>query len=325
MQEIIKQISNIGILPVLKIDDPTDTFPLISALYKGGIECAEITFRTPHAVQAIKDATTNFPNLLIGAGTVLTVKQAQEAKNAGAKFIVTPGFNVNIVEWCLHNEILIIPGISTASEIEKALEFGLSTVKFFPAESSGGSKKIKDLSAPYSTIKFIPTGGINQNNMHEYLSLPCVAAIGGSFMLPQQFIHEKNWDSICKLTTDSIRSMLNYHLIHVGINNKTDDDARKNAQLLCSLFGFDFFEKPKSYFSGVGFELLNSSNPNDFGHIGIYTPYPERALYHLKQKGIKAITDTITRNKATNLINFAYLDLEISGFKFHLINPDIKM
>lgn len=325
MQSLIEQISNIGILPVIRIDDPLDTLPMIDALAKGGIDSAEITFRSEYAAQAIKDIATTYPHILVGAGTVLTIEQAQAAKDAGAKFIVTPGFSDEVVTWCINNDILILPGVSTATEIEKALHYGLKTVKFFPAESSGGAKRIKDLSAPYSMMKFIPTGGIDQTNMHDYLSLPCVEAIGGSFMLPQTLVDQKNWDAITACTQDTIKSLLNYRLIHIGINNNSKEDATKSAIMLSNLFGFKLYEKPKSVFAGEGFEFLHSKGPGENGHIGLYTPYPEKALYQLAKAGIHALPETITRNKKTNRINFAYLDLEISGFKFHLINPDIKM
>lgn len=325
MQLIVEQLSNIGILPVIRIDDPADTLPMIDALSKGGIDSAEITFRSSHAAQAIKDIVTAYPHILVGAGTVLTIEQAQAAKDAGAKFIVTPGFSEDVVAWCIQNDILVLPGVSTATEIEKALKFGLKTLKFFPAESSGGAKRIKDLSAPYSMVKFIPTGGINQTNMHDYLSLPCVEAIGGSFMLPTSLVEDKNWEAITSLTKDAIKSLLNYRLIHIGINNDSKEDASRFATQLSNLFGFKLYEKPKSFFAGEGFELLNSKGYGEHGHIGIYTPYPEKALYQLAKMNIYPIENTITRNKKTNRINFAYLDFELAGFGFHLINPDVKM
>ncbi|SJZ41708.1 bifunctional 4-hydroxy-2-oxoglutarate aldolase/2-dehydro-3-deoxy-phosphogluconate aldolase [Anaerorhabdus furcosa] len=325
MHPILQELSNIGIIPVIRIDNPSDTLPMINALNKGGINCAEITFRSEHAKQAISDISKTYPEILVGAGTVLTIQQAQEAIEAGAKFIISPGLNEEVVKWCIDHDVLIIPGISTASEIEKAMTLGLDTVKFFPAESSGGAKRIKDLSAPYTKMHFIPTGGINQNNMHDYLSLPCVDAIGGSFMLPQELIDSKNWDGIEAKAKEAITSLLNYRLIHIGINTNSKDDASKYATLLSTCFGFKLYEKPKSTFAGEGFELLNAPGPGDHGHIAIYTPYPERAIYQLAKLGINVLEDTITRNKKTSKINFAYLDLDIAGFKFHLINPDVKM
>lgn len=324
-KKVWAELSQMGIVPVIRIDEVEDSIPLATALYEGGIHCAEVTFRSQHAPQAIKLICEQMPNMLVGAGTVLTTIQAKEAKDAGAKFIITPGFNKEVVEWCLQEDMIIIPGVSSASEIELALSYGLTNVKFFPAQSSGGAQKIKDLSAPYPMLSFIPTGGIGVHNMHEYLSLPNVAAIGGSFMLPNDAIVKKDWDTIRKCSEQAIASMLSYQVLHVGIHVDNQDESLNIAKLLCSMFHFQLYEKPKSNFAGVGFEVMHKKGTADKGHVGIYTPYPERALYQLKSMGIHAKEDSITRNKKTKLINFVYLDIEIAGFQIHLINPDVKM
>ena len=323
--ELLERIASIGIVPVVKITKAQDALPLAKALYHGGIDCAEITFRSAYAKDAIEEIHRELPDMLLGAGTVSTIEQAQDALQAGASFIVTPGFNERVVSWCVENNIPILPGVSTASEIETALSYGLHNVKFFPAQSSGGAQKIKDLSAPYADVKFMPTGGINAQNMHEYLSLPNVLAIGGSFMLPQDKIDAQDFDAIEQLSKQAIQSLLGYKLIHIGINSENSEEAEKTAHLLCDLFNFKYYKKPKSHFAGKGFEVLNTHGPGSNGHIGIYTPYPDRAIYHLRKKGIHVKEDSITRNKKTHLINFAYLEVEISGFAVHLINPDVKM
>lgn len=323
--ELLERIASIGIVPVVKITKAQEALPLAKALYQGGIDCAEITFRSAFARDAIAEIHKELPDMLLGAGTVSTVEQAQEAIQAGASFIVTPGFNERVASWCVENNVPILPGVSTASEIETALTYGLHNLKFFPAQSSGGAKKIKDLSAPYADVKFMPTGGINAENMHEYLSLPNVIAVGGSFMLPQDKIDAQDFDAIEQLSKHAIQAMLGYELIHIGINSEHSEDAQKTALLLCDLFNFKYYKKPKSHFAGKGFEVLNTHGPGKNGHIGIYTPYPQKALYHLQKKGIQVNEDSITRNKKTHLINFVYLDIEVSGFAIHLINPDVKM
>lgn len=325
MKQSIERISNIGIIPVVRIDDIEDAIPLANAMFEGGIDCAEITFRSNHAKEAIQRITKNNPNMLVGAGTVLTIEQAKDAIEAGASFIITPGFNADIVSWCIKNEVLVIPGVSSASEIEMALSYGLQHVKFFPAESSGGTKRIKDLSAPYQMIRFIPTGGIDTHNMHDYLSLPCVDAIGGSFMLPIEAIQNKDWGNIKKACQNAIDALLDYQLIHIGINNSSKEEAMKTATLFSNLFYFPIYEKPKSTFAGKGFEILHCENNAIKGHVGIYTPYPQRAIYQLAKQNITVREDSVTRNKKTKQINFAYLDLTIAGFDIHLINPDTKM
>ncbi len=324
-QEVIRRLSGIGIIPVVRIDDPQDSIPLAQALLQGGIDCAEITFRSVHAKHAIQQITSQLPDMLVGAGTVLSPSQAKEAVEAGAQFIITPGFNPSVVEWCIEHDVFVIPGISSASEIEMALAYQLTHVKFFPAESSGGAKKIKDLSAPYQNLTFIPTGGISAKNMHEYLALPCVDAIGGSFMLPQEAIDKKDFALIKQLSQQAVASMLAYELIHLGIDSEGKQEADDIAKLLCSLFHFPLYEKPNSTFAGKYFEVRFDKGSAPHGHMGIYTPYPEKAMYHLSKMGIRFKEETITRNKKTKRINFVYLDLEIAGFNIHLINPDVKM
>ncbi|MBW9212331.1 MULTISPECIES: bifunctional 4-hydroxy-2-oxoglutarate aldolase/2-dehydro-3-deoxy-phosphogluconate aldolase [Terrabacteria group] len=325
MNDLYERISQIGIVPVVKIFEAEDALPLAKALCNGGIDVAEITFRSEHAVSAIQQIHSELPNMLLGAGTVLTIEQAKQAKEAGASFIVTPGLNPAIVKWCLEQEIPILPGVSTASEIEQALSLGLKTLKFFPAESSGGAKKLKDFSGPYQNVQFLPTGGINATNMHDYLQLSNVIAIGGSFMLEKDSVQAKDWETIQNLAAKAIKSLLDYQLIHIGINSNSPEDSEKVCKLLCQLFHFTYYKKPKSNFAGVGFEVLHGQGHGKNGHIGIYTPYPEKALYQLKKMGVHAIEETITRNKKSHRINFAYLDLEIGGFGVHIINPDVKM
>lgn len=325
MKEVFERISKIGIVPVVTINEEQEALPLANALLLGGIDVAEITFRSQHAKAAIASIHQAYPAMLLGAGTVLTVQQAEEAIQAGASFIVTPGFNTAVVVWCQEYEIPVLPGVSTASELELALSYGITEVKFFPAESSGGAKKLKDLGAPYPQVKFLPTGGISEHNLHDYLSLPNVLAIGGSFMLKEDVIQHQDWTQLKALSEQAVNAMLDYELIHLGINQDNSEEAEKNAQLLCHLFGFTYYKKPKSHFAGRSFEVMNGKGRGIHGHIGIYTPYPQRAMHHLQKKGITFIEDSITRNKKTNQINFVYLDLEIAGFGIHLINPDIKM
>lgn len=323
--DVQTELSNIGIVPVVKITRLEDALPLAASLYNAGIHCAEITFRSEYGAKAIQMISAAYPDMTVGAGTIHTVAQAQEAVHAGAKFLVTPGFQEDVVTYALAQNLPIFPGVSTASEIEMAMKYGLRALKFFPAESSGGVKKLKDLSAPYAGITFMPTGGINLQNLHSYLSLPNVFAIGGSFMLPQEMIDAADWDNISALCKTAISSMLRYELIHIGIHSEHAKASLEAAKALCNAFDFQLYKKPKANFAGRGFEILHTKGIGEVGHIGIYTPYPERALYQLALKGIHGIEETITRNKKTQNINFVYLDFKISGFGIHLINPDVKM
>ena len=197
-------ISKLGVLPVIKIDDVKNAVPLCRALISGGLPAAEITFRTECAADAIKLVTDEFPDMLTGAGTVLTVEQVDRAVAAGAKFIVSPGLNPTVVKHCRSIGVPVIPGVMTPGEIEKGLELGLKVLKFFPAEAAGGLKMIKALSAPYGGVKFMPTGGISEKNLADYLANPKVLACGGSFMVKSDLINEGRFDEIERMTREAV-------------------------------------------------------------------------------------------------------------------------
>ncbi len=203
MNDALKTLGSIGIVPVVVLNDSNDAESLAQSLIKGGLPCAEVTFRTDAAEESIKKMVKKYPNMFVGAGTVLSCEQADRAINAGAKFIVSPGLNPKVVEHCLKNDYPVCPGIMTPSEIEIALGFGLDVVKFFPAEPAGGLKMIKALSAPYTNLKFMPTGGINESNVKDYLAFEKILACGGSWMVKGNLISEKKFDEIEKLTAQA--------------------------------------------------------------------------------------------------------------------------
>lgn len=205
MENIIKEISAAGVVPVVKIDDSKDAVALASALRRGGLNCAEITFRTSAAEESIRLISKKYPDMLIAAGTVLSPEQADKAMNAGAKFIVSPGLNPDVAEHCKKMGYPIIPGVCTPTEIEKALSLGLSFLKFFPAEAAGGIKMIKSLAAPYTMVKFMPTGGINTSNLKDYLSCKAIFACGGSWMVPSDKIASGDFEAIENLTKDAVK------------------------------------------------------------------------------------------------------------------------
>lgn len=188
MNEIIKQIGKIGIVPVVVLDSPDQSLDLAHALIEGGLPCAEVTFRTAAAEESIKRIVREYPQMLVGAGTVLTTQQVDRAVAAGARFIVSPGLNPKVVRYCLDRNIPVCPGTQTPSEMEQAIELGLDVVKFFPAEASGGLKMIKAVAAPYTMLKFMPTGGINAENVREYLKYDRILACGGSWMVKKDLI-----------------------------------------------------------------------------------------------------------------------------------------
>ena len=203
MNDTLKQIGKIGIVPVVVLNKVSDAQPLGTALVGGGLGCAEVTFRTDAAEESIRAIAKKFPDMLVGAGTVLTVEQVDRAVGAGAKFIVSPGFNPKVVEYCLKKNYPVCPGIMTPTELEMALGFGLDVVKFFPAENAGGLKMIKAMSAPYTMMKFMPTGGINATNVRDYLACDKILACGGSWMVKGDLVAAGDFAKIEKLTREA--------------------------------------------------------------------------------------------------------------------------
>lgn len=203
MNEVLEKLGQYGIVPVVVLNDSKDAEPLADALCEGGLACAEVTFRTEAAAESIKIMSEKHPEMLVGAGTVLTVEQVDEAVAAGAKFIVSPGLNPEVVKYCLDKNIAITPGVVTPSEMEQAIELGLNIVKFFPAEPSGGLSMIKAVSAPYTMLKFMPTGGINPGNVKEYLKSDKIFACGGSWMVKGDLVDAGDFDKIKELTKEA--------------------------------------------------------------------------------------------------------------------------
>ena len=212
MKDITESFEKLGVVPVVVLEDAKDAVPLATALVEGGLPCAEVTFRTEAAEESIRLMMERFPEMLVGAGTVLTVEQVDAAVRAGAKFIVSPGFDAEIVDYCIKNEIPVFPGCITPSEVAQAVKRGLKVVKFFPAESAGGVAMIKAMAAPYTGLKFMPTGGINAKNLEEYLSCDQIICCGGSWMVKGDLVKAGEFDKIRQLTeearklVDAIRS-----------------------------------------------------------------------------------------------------------------------
>ena len=204
MEKTDKQIMEYGIMPVVVLEDAKDAKPLADALIGGGLSCAEVTFRTAAAEEAIRIMCREPPDMLVGAGTVLTVAQVERAVSAGAKFIVSPGFDAEIVDYCLEKGIAVYPGCITPTEIVQAVKRGLKVVKFFPATQFGGVATMKALAAPYAGIKFMPTGGIHLENLEEFLRCPAVIACGGSWMVKKDLIQSRQFQTIQKKTEEAV-------------------------------------------------------------------------------------------------------------------------
>jgi 2-dehydro-3-deoxyphosphogluconate aldolase/(4S)-4-hydroxy-2-oxoglutarate aldolase len=319
MNKVLEELGKIGIVPVIKIDDVEKAVPLAKALIAGGIPCAEVTFRTAQGEEAMKRIAKAVPDILLGAGTVLTANQVDRAIDAGAKFIVSPGFNPKIVTRCIEKNIPVTPGCSNPSDVEAALEFGLEVVKFFPAEQAGGLDYIKAISAPYPHVKFMPTGGINAGNIAKYFLYEKIHACGGSWMVSPDLINSGDFAKITALSREALMTALGFQVIHVGINAGSEDAAQKGVKLFESLFGFGGErDGASSVFAGSWVELMKiADTKGKHGHIGVGTNSIARAAAFLERQGIGFNEESAKKDDKGNL-NSIYLKDEILGFAVHL-------
>ena len=317
MHQVLEKIASIGIVPVIKIDDVDKAVPLAKALADGGIPCAEVTFRTAQGEEAIRRIAAEMPEVLVGAGTVLTTEQVDKAIAAGAKFIVSPGFNPKVVAHCIEKGIPVTPGCSSPSDIEKALEFGLDVIKFFPAEQSGGLDFIKAVAAPYTSVRFMPTGGINAGNISKYLGFEKILACGGSWMVSADLIDNGRFDEITRLCKQAVMTVLGFELAHVGINATSGDEALRAAKMFETLFAFPVKEGNSSVFAGSAVEVMKENGLGKHGHIAIATSQIARAKAYLERQGFAFAEDTA--KFAGGKMIAIYLADEIAGFAVHLV------
>lgn len=318
MNEILRKIQKIGIVPVIRIDDEDQAVPLAKALYDGGLPLAEITFRTAAAAGAIRKIAKALPDMLLGAGTIMTREQVDQSIDAGASFMVSAGFNPAIASYAISKEFPVAPGTATPGEMEQAMALGLDTVKFFPAELNGGIAKLKALSGPYPNLMFMPTGGVSLKNMNDYLSFNRVLACGGTWLATPEDIRAGNWDKITALSREAVQTMLGYELVHVGIHTQDPGSTKELTSVLNLLFGF--IPKNTSKGTMVGpVELLDVPARGAKGHLAIGTNSVLRAIWHLENLGISTDPDTIQLD-AAGQPKFVNLKQEIAGFSIHLIN-----
>ncbi len=316
MHEIMKTIGNIGLVPVIKIEDAKKAVPLGKALAKGGIPVAEVTFRTAAAEDSIRAMAAECPELLVGAGTVINVELAKKAIAAGAKFVVAPGFNPSVVDYCIERGVPILPGCNNPSLIEAGLEKGLEVFKFFPAEASGGVAVIDALIGPFGSIKFVPTGGIDASNVGEYAKRDSILAIGGSWMVKADLVAADKWDEISELCAKAVAAVHGFSFGHMGINQKDEAECRSTVDLFGKM-GFEMKEGTKSIFAGPDFEVMKFPFRGTSGHLGIKTYNVDRALAYLGRFGFQGVEETAIRDKGK--LKVIYLDKEIGGFAVHLM------
>ena len=312
MDSINQTISNIGIIPVIAFNSVDEAVPLCKALVAGGLPAAEVTFRTACAEECIRVIAKEVPEMLLGAGTVLTTEQADRAMAAGAKFIVAPGYDPKVTQHVIDRGGLMIPGTATSGEMQQAMNQGCEVLKFFPAEANGGVAMLKNIGAALKTAKWMCTGGVNAKNVNDYLDYNQIIAVGGTWMCKSDMIKAGKWDEITAICKEAVRTMLGFSLAHVGINCENEAEAEKAAKTLCALFGFDYKPGNSSIFVGSGVECMKSPYMGKNGHIAIGTNDLNRAVYHLSRQGV-AFDESTRKPRAI------YLKDEVAGFAIHLM------
>ncbi len=318
MNSVLERIYEIGIVPVIAFNSPDEALPLCKALAAGGLPAAEVTFRTACAEECIKIIKKEMPEMLLGAGTVLTIEQADRAMAAGVEFIVSPGFNPEITKHVLSKGGLMMPGTATPGEMEQAMGLGLDTVKFFPAELNGGVEKLKAYAGPYKTLKWMCTGGVSAKNVNEYLNFDQIIAVGGTWMCKSDAIKAGQWDKITAMSREAVDTMLGLELGHIGINSANAEEAAATANLLGSLLGKPVNEGNSSIFVGAKeFEIMKQPGRGKNGHIAVKCNNVDRAVYHLGLRGVKFDMDSMVTKNGRHIA--CYMADEVGGFAIHLV------
>ena len=311
-------IETIGIIPVINITETELAKPLAAILIDEGINTIEVTLRSDCSLDAIAEIKKNYPDMLVGAGTVLDLDAVDKALLAGADYIVCPGYDEEIVDYCIEKGVEVFPGCTSPSEIQKAYKKGLRTLKFFPSELNGGVDAIKLLSGPFKGLKFLPTGGINYTNLDKYLSCSAVAACGGSFMATSDQLKNRDFEGIRAACRKAMDISLGFEFAHLGINHKTEEEAKNTADSLATAFRMPVKCGNSSIFAGTGVECMKNGVYGEKGHIGFKTRSTLRAIAWFKSRGYEIIEESI-RKKADGSIMSAYLKDEIGGFAVHIV------
>jgi 2-dehydro-3-deoxyphosphogluconate aldolase/(4S)-4-hydroxy-2-oxoglutarate aldolase len=317
MNTLLQRVSEIGLVPVIKLDSAKKAVGLGQALVKGGIPIAEVTFRTAAAEESIRAMSQEIPGLIVGAGTVITVDQVERAVRAGAKFIVSPAYVDSVVDYCVERDIPVLPGVVSPDGVAKGVNRGLEVMKFFPAGASGGTTMLDALAGPFGAVKFVPTGGIDASNVSSYARRSNVLAIGGSWMVRADLVEAENWSAIEALCRDAVFALHDFTFGHMGINGQDEAGGRTIAGSFEQLFNIAPKEGASSIFSSERIEILKSAGFGAKGHIAIRCNQVERAVAYFAGKGIKSKPETAKSEKG--MLKAIYLDLELGGFAIHLL------
>ena len=318
MNPVLERVYEIGIIPVIAFNSVDEAIPLCKALMDGGLPAAEVTFRTACAEECIRKIHEELPDMLLGAGTVLTKDQADRAMAAGAAFVVAPGYDPHVTQHVIDKGGLMMPGTCSAGEMQQAMNQGCEAIKFFPAEANGGVDMLKNIGAALKTAKWMCTGGVNAKNVNTYLANPQIIAVGGTWMCKSDKIKAGAWDEITAMSKEAVDVMLGLELGHIGINCADDAEAMKTAETLGSLLSMAVKPGNSSIFVGnKEFEIMKKPGRGTHGHIAIKCNNIDRAVYHLSRRGVKFDMDSmVTKNDKHIAI---YLADEVAGFAIHLV------
>ncbi len=317
MDPVMQRIGDIGIVPVIRLDSARKAVGLGKALVQGGIPVAEVTFRTAAGEEAVRAMSAEIPGLLVGAGTVLTAAQAARAIGAGARFIVSPAYVQEVVDYCLQKGVPVLPGVTNPDGVARGLAQGLEVLKFFPAEASGGTTMLDALAGPFGAVKFIPTGGIDVANLGEYARRPQVLAIGGSWMVKQDLVESEQWEAVERLCREAVFALHGFSFAHLGINGQDEASCRTMTGVLAGLFGLKSREGAGSIFLDERIEITKMPFLGEKGHIAIHCNQVERAVAYFAAASIATRPETAKSDKG--LLKSIYLDLELGGFALHLL------
>ena len=314
--DVLKRMACAGIVPVVVLEDAKDAVPTAKAMVAGGIDVMEITFRTAAAADSIRAVAAEVPEMLVGAGTVVNLEQCKLAVECGAKFIVSPGYDEEVVSWCCDNGIAVCPGCVTPTEIMMALKHGLKVLKFFPANVYGGLGAIKALAGPFGGVKFIPTGGVNLQNVGEFIADSHIHAVGGSWVCPKADIAAGNFEKITALCKESRKALLGFEVAHVGINCADAEVCEQVCDAFTAAFDFGVKKGNSSNFASTGVEVMKTMFKGANGHIAIRTNKMIPAIAEMERRGYELDMDSV---KDKNNIKAVYFKNEIGGFAVHLL------
>ena len=316
---LLERIKKIGLIPVVAFDNAEQAVLAAKAMLDAQLDIIEITMRTAAGIESIKRVKAQYPDMIVGAGTVLTLDKAKESAEAGAQFIVMPGYQEDIVDWCNNSEILVFPGCVTPAEIQMALQKGLKVLKFFPADVYGGLKALRALNGPFgpSGVSFIPTGGVDLKNLSEFVQAPFIAAVGGSFLCSSKHLKDGDYAGISKSVAESIDILLGFELGHIGFNTVDAVESESIAKTLVDAFHFPYLPGNSANFAGTAVEVVKNIGLGEHGHVAIKTNSIDRAVYYLEKRGFSV--DPSTAKSKDGKTTAVYLKNQIGGFAFHLL------